>query len=116
MVVADNGDLYVADTGNARVQVFDKNGAYLRQITALNGPYDVALDGSGGLWVMDGNRVIKFNASTGNAISSFSSWYDAQSNDYYFYGSNQSIAFGNGYLFVGSYDGDYGNAVDTFKP
>lgn len=39
MQVARNGDVYVADRGNRRIQVFDKDGKFLRFLF-LNAPYD----------------------------------------------------------------------------
>jgi DNA-binding beta-propeller fold protein YncE len=58
------GNIYVADTWNHRVQVFDANLEFVREWGAGSffGPRDVAIDGDGNVLVVDtGNkRVVKF--------------------------------------------------------
>jgi hypothetical protein len=116
MAVDGSGNLFVADSTYQRVQVYDKTGVFLRQITNLSGPYDVTLDGSGGLWVADYSRILKFNASTGTALSGFSSWTDASGNSMYFNVSPiRGIAYANGKLYVGSSNGENSGAIDVFK-
>jgi hypothetical protein len=65
LAVAENGDLYVADSGNDRVSVFAGDGAFLRTFGAAQmlEPKDVALDGGGRVFVADtGNdRVAVFS-------------------------------------------------------
>jgi uncharacterized protein (TIGR03663 family) len=78
-----NGNVYVTDTGNKRVLIFDGNGKYLRQIASgmsptriapdyqfnqpgeLNEPIGIAVDGSGAVYVADTNnrRIQKFDAA-----------------------------------------------------
>ena len=50
------GDLYVADRGNARIQVFDGAGAFLRQIAGseIGRPWAVDLGPDGTLYALDG--------------------------------------------------------------
>ena len=71
-VAARAGNVYVADTFNNRVQVFDKNGVFRRswgQVGSGSGsftrPYDVAVDGEGNIYVADtyNFRVQKFDAN-----------------------------------------------------
>jgi subtilisin family serine protease/streptogramin lyase len=62
-----SGNLWVADTGNNRIQKFNAKGEYLSQFGGslqLNWPTGIAIDASGNLWVADtGNtRVVKYNA------------------------------------------------------
>jgi DNA-binding beta-propeller fold protein YncE len=62
-----SGNLWVADTGNNRVQKFNAKGEYLSQFGGpfqLNWPTGIAIDASGNLWIADsGNtRVVKYNA------------------------------------------------------
>jgi len=73
--VAPNGEIYVADTWNHRVVVFGQKGNLLRSWgvfgsadaqgsgTLLYGPRDVAVDGTGNIYVSDtGNkRVVKYD-------------------------------------------------------
>ncbi|HUP27667.1 MAG TPA: flippase activity-associated protein Agl23 [Chloroflexia bacterium] len=82
VAVGPDGNVYVTDTGNKRVQIFDPNGKYLRQISSgmsptklspgypftqpgeLNEPIGIAVDGSGMVYVADTNnkRIQKFDA------------------------------------------------------
>jgi DNA-binding beta-propeller fold protein YncE len=50
------GQLYVADRGNARIQVFDDGGAFLRQIAGpeIGRPWAVVLGPDGPLYALDG--------------------------------------------------------------
>jgi RHS repeat-associated protein len=72
MVVDANGDLWVADVGNDRVQKLDDEGNFLSSFGStgsgngqFDGPTDIDIDSEGNLWVVDsGNsRVQKFSAS-----------------------------------------------------
>lgn len=66
------GNVYVADTYNNRVQVFDSNGTFMRSwgqkgsgMGDLLVPYDIAVDRQGNIYVADtyNFRIVKFNAS-----------------------------------------------------
>jgi YD repeat-containing protein len=79
VAVDGNGDVWVADTGNNRVQEFSANDQFIRKFGAEgtgNGqfkiPLGVAVDGKGDVWVADeiNNRVQEFS-STGSYISQF---------------------------------------------
>ena len=57
MAVDSSGNIYVADTGNHRIQVFDTKGRFIRQFGSRgsgNGqfdePYGVAVDSSGNIY------------------------------------------------------------------
>jgi tripartite motif-containing protein 71 len=70
LVVDTNGDIYVADSNNARVQVFDKAGKFLRVIgktgtNAVGHPVGIGIDGKGRLDVADtfGHTVMVFEKS-----------------------------------------------------
>eukprot|EP00058_Branchiostoma_floridae_P006911 XP_002592399.1 hypothetical protein BRAFLDRAFT_67264 [Branchiostoma floridae] len=58
VAVSEEGEIFVADLQNFRIQVFTLQGTFVRQFpTAVPGkhmilPYDVALDGKGNLWVL----------------------------------------------------------------
>ncbi|XP_035699116.1 tripartite motif-containing protein 3-like [Branchiostoma floridae] len=58
VAVSDQGEIFVADRGNQRIQVFTLQGTFVRQfptVTLCNEkmtPDDVALDGEGNLWVV----------------------------------------------------------------
>ncbi len=55
LAVSLQGTVYVADTGNARIQVFDGEGQLLRQFGqgVLAEPFDVGLDRHGHVYVVD---------------------------------------------------------------
>lgn len=69
--IDSKGNLYVVDTGNSRVQVFDKNGAYVKSFGktgdlpgALARPKGIAVDSEDHLYVVDAafQNVQVFNA------------------------------------------------------
>jgi len=72
-IAADgSGNIYVADTYNNRIQVFDNSGTFMKAwgqkgtgSGSFAAPYDVAVDGDGNVYVADtGNyRVQKFDAN-----------------------------------------------------
>jgi len=75
VAVSDNGELYVADSSNHRIQVFDLNGKLLRYWGSsgtgpdqMQYPYDVALGTSGVVYVAEfgNNRVHKFTTDGKN--------------------------------------------------
>jgi DNA-binding beta-propeller fold protein YncE len=70
LTVDSNGNVWVIDSGNNRVQVFGETGTYLTKFGGLGSgagqmafPFDVALDPSGNVWVTDNynNRVQKWS-------------------------------------------------------
>ena len=71
VAVDARGNVYVADTGNARVQKFGPDGRLLKAVgvagtaeAEFNQPSDLALDGEGNLYVLDSwnHRVQKFDS------------------------------------------------------
>lgn len=69
VVVGGNGDLYVTDTGNQRLQKFDREGTFITQWGGFgngdgqfNFPYGVAVDPRGSVFVVDSanSRVQQF--------------------------------------------------------
>jgi tripartite motif-containing protein 71 len=67
-----SGNLYVVDTGNSTVQVFDANGSYLRGIGSLNGPQGIAVDTQGNVYVScTGSNTVEELSSAGVAVRSF---------------------------------------------
>jgi len=69
----DMGHVYVAETGNSRIQKFDSHGRLLAVLGGtpgagdgqFNGPYGVAVDGFGDVYVADtrNNRIQKLSPS-----------------------------------------------------
>ncbi|MGA8146135.1 MAG: hypothetical protein WB870_00990 [Gallionellaceae bacterium] len=60
VAIAPNGDLYVSDGGNFRIEVFDHNGKYLRtfgqlgkQLGNFGRPKELAIDKNGNVYVID---------------------------------------------------------------
>jgi RHS repeat-associated protein len=69
IAVTANGDEYVLDTGNNRIQEYNSTGTWLRTFGTegegvLKAPAGIALDTKGDVWVADtGNsRLVEFNA------------------------------------------------------
>ncbi|XP_035657373.1 tripartite motif-containing protein 3-like [Branchiostoma floridae] len=72
VTVSDEGEIFVADKGNQRIQVFTLQGTFVRQFpTVVSGeqkmvPRDVAMDGVGSLWVVgrtyqDAELAVQYN-------------------------------------------------------
>lgn len=60
VAIAPNGDIYVSDGGNFRIQVFDHDGKFLRtfgeigkQLGSFGRPKEIAIDKDGNLYVID---------------------------------------------------------------
>ena len=75
--VSMNGNIYVSDSGNYRVQCFDKNGNYLLTIGRkgqgpgeFSYPFELQIDDeTGKIYVNDGSRKIKIFDRKGNYIN-----------------------------------------------
>ena len=70
LAVDGDGNLYVADSGNHRIQKFDSEGAFIAELGSLgdgegefNEPWGLAVDSEGNLYVADtwNNRIQKFD-------------------------------------------------------
>jgi len=80
IAVGPNGDVYVADAGNNRIQKFNANGTYLRQWIRgdgdndtthhnLKNPRGVAVDRLNNVYVVDtGNKQVQWFADNGSVI------------------------------------------------
>ena len=73
LAVDRNGNLFVADYGNARIQEFDTNGNYLRTLT--NGPafapVNLAVDSAGTLYALDASNYSAAKFSTTGAFAGY---------------------------------------------
>jgi prepilin-type N-terminal cleavage/methylation domain-containing protein len=86
IAIDSSGNVWVADSGNNRVQEFNSSGTYIRQLgcagtakctwnvgaTGLPSPQDITFDPYGNVWVTSwgGNRVEEFD-SLGNYLNEF---------------------------------------------
>ncbi|XP_078581858.1 E3 ubiquitin-protein ligase TRIM71-like [Branchiostoma floridae x Branchiostoma japonicum] len=67
VTVSDEGEIFVADRENRRIQVFTLQGTFVRQFpTVVSGeekmyPDDVAMDGEGNLWVVSAGFAVQYN-------------------------------------------------------
>lgn len=76
IAVASNGNVYVGENDNHRIQVFDADGNYLSVFnnTDVSQPQGMAFDDSGNLWVIDSqtNNIKKFT-SDGALLATYGS-------------------------------------------
>src|SRR5262249_33166739 len=66
VAVGPSGEIFVADTWNQRVQVFNKAGEYVREwALSFYGPRGIAADDKGSVYVADtgNNRIVRFSAA-----------------------------------------------------
>ena len=86
VAVDAQGNVHVADTNNHRIQVFDSNGAFLRQWGAqgdgdgqFNEPWGIAVDGDGNVYVADtwNHRIQKFDKN-GKFLAKWGEFRDSQ--------------------------------------
>ncbi|XP_078665676.1 uncharacterized protein LOC144908040 [Branchiostoma floridae x Branchiostoma belcheri] len=80
VTVSDEGEIFVADLRNQRIQVFTLQGTFVRQFpTFVSGeqkmePHDVAMDGEGNLWVVGWTGPADFDVlynKQGRVLSKF---------------------------------------------
>lgn len=102
-------ELYVLDSRNKRIQIFDKDGTPIRQIGAygdlveFDWPIDMALDESDNLYVADrGSHTVKVIDNDGELITEFGS--NGQGRSYF--PKLSAISASHGQIFVADYDRD----------
>ncbi|XP_019616559.1 PREDICTED: E3 ubiquitin-protein ligase TRIM71-like [Branchiostoma belcheri] len=67
VAVSQDNEVYIADQGNIRIQVFTMDGDYIREFTTTlpTGeklrPEDVAVDRNGNLWVVGDRHVVQYS-------------------------------------------------------
>ena len=92
VAVDKNDDVYIADTQNHRIQVFDENGNFIREWGSqgyIDGqfdfPYGIAVDSDLNVYVADSgnNRIQKFT-KTGVFIGKWGEWGTLDSGDFNF--------------------------------
>ncbi|MBZ4665290.1 YIP1 family protein [Mahella sp.] len=74
LYIAQNGDIYIADSGNARIVAFDKDGNLIKEIGegVLNRPTGVFVDDNKFVYVADyGNEKVYIFDDVGRLINAF---------------------------------------------
>ncbi len=120
IVVDSNGDIYVADMGNNRVQKFDSSGIFIREIggagTAegqFGSPKGISVDSNDNLYVADsGNRRVQKFDSDGNFLFMFGFGVDTGANQFEIcISSCEAGLFGSG---NGQFRNPTSTATDSF--
>jgi DNA-binding beta-propeller fold protein YncE len=125
LAVGPDGSIYVADSGNHRIQVFDPQGNFITKWGSMgtepgqfNEPWDVAVAQDGTVFVADTwNHRIQAFTSTGEFLNAFGSFAnvqtDAQAEPGMFWGPRGLAIDAEGNLYVT----DTGNKrVEKFSP
>lgn len=68
IVVSEDNEVFVADRENSRVQVFDVQGQFLRQMTAMYKPMALALTREGNLLVSDQTASLILFSTAGQVL------------------------------------------------
>jgi len=79
LALDSSDNIYVTDSGNNRVQIFDSSGNFLSKFGTFGegngqfkGPIDIVFDSSGNIYVLDsGNFRVQIFDSSGNFLSTF---------------------------------------------
>ncbi len=114
MAFSPQGQLYVADSGNHRVQIFDQNGTFLKSwsIPAGNAPgqvgdemWGIAVSADGKVYISDTwNHRVEIFDEDGNFLSEFGSFADTQGDAAAFpgtfWGPRDIVINANGDVFV----------------
>jgi sugar lactone lactonase YvrE len=73
ITVDSETNIWVADSGNNRIQKFNSKGEYLSQFNIKCSPTGISNDTSGNLWIVCYERILKYN-SKGESLSEVGSW------------------------------------------
>jgi streptogramin lyase len=80
-----SGNVYVADTGNHRIQIFDSNGNFISkwgiegsEEGQSSAPYAISIDSGANVYAFVGNDRIQKYDSTGNFITEWGYWGQAE--------------------------------------
>ncbi|XP_078662080.1 protein meiotic P26-like [Branchiostoma floridae x Branchiostoma belcheri] len=122
VTVSEEGEIFVADTGNQRIQVFTLQGTFVRQFpTVVPGrrnnmfPRDVAVDGEGNLWVVGYTRSAEF-AVQYNRQGSVLRKFDLQNREW---ARGVAVDTRRNHILISKTGGSIGNrrgVVDVFRP
>ena len=138
IAVDGEGNVYVADTRNDRIQKFDSTGAFLLKWGSegsgdgeFYSPQDIALDADGNVYVVDSSRIQVFD-SNGTFIRKWGSYgtgeeqlqsprsiaFDADNNAYVIAGGgikkfDSDGSFRTAWGALGTYDGEFNNPTDV---
>jgi len=109
LVFDPTGQLYILDRGNKRIQVFDKEGQFVKEIGGVldeidfSDPVDMDVDEKGFLYVADkGSYSIKIIDNEGKMVMSFGSSGKGPS----YFPSLSAIASSSGKIYVSDYKTD----------
>lgn len=101
VAVDSNGNIYVCDHGNTRIQKFDKDGNFLKKWNMTNGPVSISIDSKDNVYVVtNADRMVHKFSVNGKSLGSWGG-----------YGMTESGKFADPYRIYCD-DNDYLYVVD----
>jgi len=119
--VDDNGYMFVSDTGNSRIQIFNEEGVFVLEwgtsgtgSQQLNQPCGIAADSAGFFYVADsGNhRIQKFKWNSNTETLQYHGWWGKGSDGNTGWHPSGDTATGQEGTEVGEFNNPYGVAMD----
>lgn len=101
VAINKDGQVFVADRGNDRIQVFDQNGRFIRMWGGLKVPMDMQFDDQGHIFVADGAHRLSIWDMDGRMLAQWGDEEGRSNEAGYFYVPHAIARDSRGVLYVG---------------